>query len=65
MAGTPIIKITNFIQGYLDLEYTNEDTEMYKSRLIYLITAEFKPIRGTDHSSLKDFISGFLGKNNV
>lgn len=57
--SAPRVKLLSLINSYLDVEYTHEDSEMYKNRAIYLIKAQFKTIKSD--RPLRDLIGGFLG----
>lgn len=41
----PSVKVLSFINSYLDVEYTNEDSELYKNRFAFLVSAEFKLLK--------------------
>lgn len=60
---TPSIKVSNFINSYLDLEYTNEQSELFRNRLIYLASAEFKVIKSSE-GAIRNIIAGFLGDHS-
>lgn len=50
----------NFINSYLDVEYTNEESELYKNRAIYLASAEFRVLKASE-GVLRGILAGFLG----
>jgi hypothetical protein len=56
----PSIKVINFINSYLDVEYTNEESELYKNRAIYLASAEFRVLKASE-GVLRGILAGFLG----
>lgn len=60
MRKAPSIKVTNFINSYLDLEYTSEESELFKNRFVYLVSAEFKVLRPAE-GALRSMLAGFLG----
>lgn len=54
------IKVINFINSYLDVDYTNEESELFKNRSIYLASAEFRVIKPSE-GVLRGILAGFLG----
>jgi hypothetical protein len=60
MRKAPSVKVTNFINSYLDLEYTNEESELFKNKLIYLVSAEFKLLKSPE-GAFRNILAGFLG----
>lgn len=54
---------TKIIQAFLDLEYTNEDSDLFENRFMYLIKAEFKQLKITD-KPMKDLFGKEEGEKN-